>query len=198
MPPRRTLFFLSVFFFLAFTAFSYIVAKEKWVQIDFDTTVKLQDRIPRRFDEVFSIFSVLGSAEVTFTIALILSLISLFRKKFLGFFAWLLIVPTTLMTVVGKLLIFHPAPPNFFLRTVDLENNLPQFYVHSEYSYPSGHTTRTIFLMTCLMVLVIFSKKPIEFKVISLGVLGWFGFMMSLTRVYLGEHWFSDVVGGGR
>lgn len=196
MRPKSAIFSLSFSLFIIFTIFSYTVAKEWWMQVDFDTTVKIQDRIPRKFDEFFSLFSFLGSAEVTFAIATILAVGWLIRKKWLASLGWILIIPATIVTVIGKLLVFHPAPPNFFLRTVDLENDLPRFYVHSEYSYPSGHTTRTIFLLTALAILIIFSKKSFTFKVVSLGILGFIGFMMSLTRIYLGEHWLSDVLGG--
>lgn len=193
---KSAAFLISLGLFITFTAFSYTVAKEWWTQIDFDTTVKLQDRIPRRFDEFFSIFSFIGSLEVTWAIAGILAFLALFKKRFLAFLGWSLIVPATFMTLLGKLFIFHPSPPKFLLRTININDNLPQFYVHSEYSYPSGHTTRTLFLVTALAVLVIFSKLSVVFKIVALGFLAFIGIMMALTRVYLGEHWASDVFGG--
>ena len=79
--PLRSLFLVSMILFLVFTVFSYTVAKETWTNLDFDTTVKLQDRIPRKLDGIFSVFSFLGSAEVTFSLALILAMVYLFRKK---------------------------------------------------------------------------------------------------------------------
>lgn len=192
---RILLFLLATGLFAIFTIFSYTVAKESWQKIDFDTTVKLQDHISRRFDLQFSYFSLLGSVEATFTIAGILALIYLVRLKILATLAWALIIPASFVELFGKLVLFHPSPPVLFHRSI-LETTLPSFYIQTNFSYPSGHMIRTSFILTILAVLVIFGGRSIYFKLIALGCLVGVLFMMSLTRVYLGEHWTSDVIGG--
>lgn len=192
---RTKLFLLSAVFIIFFTYFSYTVAKEKWTQIDFDTTVKLQDHISRRFDEHFSYLSLLGSVEITIGFCLIMALLSLVRLKPLPFLGWLLIIPATLAEVFGKLVLFHPAPPVFFHRGI-LPTSLPSFYVHTDFSYPSGHMTRTIFIITIFFSIVIFSSKHIYLRLIYGCILIFFAILMGMTRIYLGEHWLSDVLGG--
>lgn len=196
MKIRLLLLLVSVVVTLIFTQFSYSVAKEHFTKSDFDTTVKLQNHVPRKFDRFLSLFSLLGSAEVTVGIVLILSLLSLIRWKWLASLGWLLIFPATLGEVFGKLVLYHPAPPIFLHRST-LPTNLPSFYINTDYSYPSGHMTRTIFLITALSLLVIFSKNNLTIKFFYLGLLITIAFLMGLTRVYLGEHWLSDVIGGG-
>lgn len=192
---KTKLFLLSIIFLSSFTYFSYVVAKEKWVQIDFDTTVKLQDHISRRFDESFSLLSLLGSAEITIGFCLVMAFLSLIRLKFLPVLGWLMIITATLAEVFGKLVLFHPSPPVFLHRSI-LPTGLPSFYVHTDFSYPSGHMTRTVFILTILISMVVFQSKNYLFKLTSFFSLLSLFTLMALTRIYLGEHWLSDVLGG--
>lgn len=192
---KTKLFLLSAIFLSAFTYFSYVVAKERWTQIDFDTTVKLQDNISRRFDEPFSLLSLLGSAEITVGLCAVMVVLALIKFRFLPILGWSMIIPATFAEVFGKLVLFHPSPPVFLHRSI-LPTGLPSFYVHTDFSYPSGHMTRTVFIATVLFCLSLYKIKNYFLKLISIASLGGIVFLMGLTRVYLGEHWLSDVAGG--
>src|SRR3989304_7516586 len=111
---RTKLFLLSLTLILLFTYSSYTVAKERWQKIDFDTTVKLQDHIQRRFDPSFSYFSLLGSAEITIGFCLVMTILSLLKKHWLRVVGWLLIIPASMAEIFGKLVVFHPGPPVLF------------------------------------------------------------------------------------
>lgn len=193
---RTKLLLYSLIFLIGFTLLSYTVAKEYWQKLDFDTTVKLQDHIPRIYDQILSYFSLLGSIEVTVGICILFIFWSIIKVKWLAILGWLMIVPAILAEIFGKLVLFHPAPPVFFHRSL-LPTSLPSFYVHTDFSYPSGHMTRTLFIITVLLILVLSSGKNFALKFILVSALFSLAFLMGLTRIYLGEHWLSDVLGGG-
>lgn len=64
----------------------------------------------------------------------------------------------------------------------------------SGWSFPSGHTT-TAALTGGLLVTAVVLRSPPGRRFLAVAV-GCWGVAVGLTRVYLGVHWFSDVVGG--
>ncbi|GDY80372.1 phosphatase PAP2 family protein [Streptomyces avermitilis] len=64
----------------------------------------------------------------------------------------------------------------------------------SGWAFPSGHTT-TAALTAGLLVIAVYTRSPPGRALLAL-VFGCWGALVGLTRVYLGVHWFTDVVGG--
>lgn len=193
MKTRLPFFVLGIFLFLFFILFSYLVHKDIFTQFDFDTTVRLQDNISRRFDTAFSVFSDIGNFEVVLGVLLVLLIL---RRKILGVFTLGLFGAFHLIELYGKLFVQHPPPPEFMIRTQKLLE-FPQFHVRAEFSYPSGHAGRAAFLTAFLGVWILQSKKLSKTqKACILGLLLVYDISMLATRVYLGEHWASDVIGG--
>jgi membrane-associated phospholipid phosphatase len=194
MSKRLTFFFLSVGCFFLFIVFTYLVHKNLFTHFDFNTTVRLQDHIGRNWDREFSWFSELGSFEVMLVFLIVLLLLS--RKWLAGFIAFILFGCFHVIEIFGKYMVDHPPPPHFMLRTKNMVD-FPQFHVSADFSYPSGHAGRSAFISVIIFTLIWQSKRlPLWAKgFLSLVVLGYDSTMV-ISRVTLGEHWTSDVIGG--
>jgi undecaprenyl-diphosphatase len=180
----------SIFIFL-----SYLVQKDVFRDIDYESMMKLQNSISRQVDISFSYLTLLGSAEFTGIIVGAIFLIGLWKYKrlFLSIFLFFLIF---LIEYAGKMFIFHPDPPNIFNRYA-LGLRLPSsFVVKANYSFPSGHVARTTFLTVIFLFFILTWRTSLGKKLTFLILLVSFLSLVLVSRVYLGEHWLSDVVGG--
>lgn len=132
-------------------------------------------------DVLASAVGLFGQAEVTLGIALGIAVARYWRTRDVASAAIpLFIVATIALEAALKILIPQAPPPHERSRTVEL---LP--FVHAPFvnSFPSGHVARASFLLL--------TARGIPAAVIVVGVV-----LMAVTRIYLGEHWLSDTIGG--
>lgn len=180
--------------FLLFVIFTFIVRTDILRPFDFDATVRLQDDVPVRFDGFFSFLSVIGRFE--FSIVVLLAIL-FFKRKILGLFTIGFFGFAHIIEVIGKSFLSQPGPPHMFLRTIELASTFPGLYIHTDASYPSGHSLRVIFIVVILTLIIVKYKKfPRHVKYLLITLTSSYAFFMLLSRVSLGEHWTTDVVGG--
>src|SRR3989338_9965795 len=142
MKKKFLLIIFSFFIFILFIIFTYIVRQDYLNQFDFDTTVRLQNHIPKKFDGFLSSLSLIGSFEI---LAGIIFLIAVFRKKFVSLFIFVPFALAHVIEIIGKALLHHPGPPYLFFR-YNIDFLFPSSYIQPASSYPSGHSLRIVFI----------------------------------------------------
>lgn len=119
---------------------------------------------------------------VGFTVVLTL-LIIIFSKKYRWFIAGN-VVATTLVNQIVKHLVRRPRPS--VLRLVN----------ESGYSFPSGHSMVSVALYGIIVYTIYMNVKNKYVKWISIVLLSLLVLLIGFSRIYVGVHYFTDVVGG--
>jgi len=132
--------------------------------------------------------SVLGSGEATFAALAVLALVSIRAGRLrrpAGAVA-LALGAGMLVELTLKHTLHHPGPPS---RNSD--HVLSLIHLDTPYSFPSGHTIR-ILLVAVVVAAMAQGRTRLAAVVIAIPVAA----AVLFSRLALGEHWFSDVVGG--
>ena len=125
-----------------------------------------------------------GLAPVTVAVALIAALLLWVRRHRALAIAALFLLATGPIELALKLGLDHPEPPEEFVRAFAYLG--PGFSTPS--SFPSGHATRITFL--CVLVALAVPQPAV--RVLAAIAVA----LTLLARVYIGDHWSSDVLGG--
>lgn len=197
-----------------FMGMSKFVQRGKLKQMDFAATVRIQGKMPiiERLggDEVWEdlTFFVSPPASVVWLLSVTCGLALLQirhirsqKNKQWWMLGIVLCIPLLFAFLVGielygKQVIRQLPPPHFMLKNPS--TIFPKYYVSDEYSYPSGHAGRVMFLSFITFLLALFLPK--NKKRYGFGITGFILFMYSMAvsigKVYLGHHWLSDILAG--
>jgi undecaprenyl-diphosphatase len=63
-------------------------------------------------------------------------------------------------------------------------------------SFPSGHTLNSTVIAIVLAYLVLLHVKSRTGRLVTVSLLALYALAMGMSRVFLGHHWFTDVVAG--
>lgn len=194
----KRIFIIGILLIVVFALFSREVRRGIMTRVDFDVTVKLQDKIPPRFDELMDDGAILADGVVSSVIVLGLTVWGLVTKKGIRRKAGVLMLPLafvalTAMEIYGKNILPHPGPPFFMIKRPT--TIFPKFHVVQPYAYPSGHAARSTFLAV-VVVSAISLRRERRKRWWMLGPIVAYVLFIYISRIYLGHHWLSDIVGG--
>ena len=131
---------------------------------------------------IMKVITTCGSATVL--ISLILIIFIFIKNKNDGLFGMINIGIAYLINDLIKFIVARPRPVGYNLIN---ENN---------YSFPSGHAMVSCAVYGYLIYLVYKNIKNKELKYTLIGLLSLLIGLIAVSRVYLGVHYLSDVVGG--
>ncbi len=202
MNKRFFLLLLSFLLLLGFYVFSREVKRGFLKSADFNFTVRLQDKIPSRLDEFWEDAAFFVTPVPSVVIVGLIWLVGMigvkpWKKKLAVFLIPLFFGLMILGEIYGKSVVHHPAPPFFMIKNPS--HIFPTYYINDEFSYPSGHTARAVFLGIAIYYLLatnyFHSKRKISSIWLGLGIAAYVG-IVAIGRIYLGHHWLSDILGG--
>ena len=184
---------LSFLFLGAFLIFSVLVISGIFSQTDQFVTTTIQNYLTKAFDTPLSFLSLLGAFEFS---GLFLLIVLFFQKLHRSLIVLFMFGLGMGIELLGKIFLYHPGPPKIFFR-YNLDVLFPSAYIQTGHSFPSGHSYRTAFLTLLISYLIFQSKKlSLRSKKLLTTMSFVFLFLMLVSRVSLGEHWTTDVIGG--
>jgi undecaprenyl-diphosphatase len=191
-PPARryrTLLFYILFFsaIIAFSLLTFLVETIPSIPIDFQITQAIQSIDSPFFAALMRLISWPGfwpqSMIITLLIALLLYVYGLRWESVISSLASLLSGVTNELI---KNAIQRPRPGT------DL---VDAFEALTSYSYPSGHVMFYTIQFGFVWYVVYTMFKPSLLRSVLLGLLGALILLVGISRIYLGQHWASDVLG---
>lgn len=172
---RRYLFLIPLVLFIA----DYLLIVNGWMKIiDQFVFESLRFFAGDQLTEIFKIITNLGSF---WGILIVIFLVFLVSRKVSYICLGASIIQTSLNRVI-KAIVRRPRP------------NVDVFIRESNFSFPSGHAMA----ITCLYGLLIYYlyKSEIRYRKLLIVICVLIIVLVSLSRVYLGVHYFSDIIGG--
>ena len=155
---------------------------------DIHVTHEIHELKNGNFTSVMQFISIFGNY-VGLPLSVILASLFLFlthnRRESCFIFTTLV---SDLLNMLVKIMVSRPRPT---LENAQLFLNFNQF------SFPSGHVVHYVVFFGFLLTVMIVNKKIPSFWRIFIGIFSAFLICtISVSRIYLGAHWATDVVGG--
>lgn len=162
---------------------SLLVVNNKYSVIDknvHDFVIKFSSET---MTKLMKIFTFLGSTPFIIGLCILIFIIlMLLKKKDYAFKCAGILVISTLLNNIVKVIIRRPRPEYITV-------------IEKTFSYPSGHTMASVTLYGFLIYYLFKTKISKSYKILFSILLGIIPFVVAISRIYLGAHYFSDVFG---
>jgi len=177
----------------AFLGMTVLTALGTWASIDRWCRALADTLSFHAVDVLGSVLSYAGNMEVTGLIALLLAVRWGRQYGWRGGLAPLWLFAGVAVEIALKYALCHPPPPPLVFQIRwhlpfgwSLAHALPDS-LWLPYAFPSGHVLRTTFLVSLCV-----EQLGRCYRLAGVALI----IVMACTRVYMNEHWLSDVIGG--
>jgi len=185
---RKYIFFVL---FIVLAGMAAFVGIAKWVTskdvIVFDSTMIafVQSFVSDRFTEWMIAISFFGSIKWIAAVLIIVACLLCWKKKYaLAIF---------LLGASGAGALLNKGLKWFFKR--ERPDILP-IVIEKSYSFPSGHSMGSLLFYGSLAFVVLHLMRPSKLRAIAVFVFCLFILLIGISRIYLGVHFPTDVLGG--
>jgi membrane-associated phospholipid phosphatase len=138
---------------------------------------------------IMAAVSFLGNGWVPLILVSLVAAFCAVKKKWVeATFVVATLISSAIISGVLKMLVSRPRPPGFSLNPYDL------FQSFNQYSYPSGHV---LFFVTFFGFVGFLAWKYLTGwkRWVTIAICAALIVLIGPSRIYLGKHWLSDVIG---
>lgn len=118
------------------------------------------------------------------SIIIIVILFLIIKRNFIGICPVIAALDVEILNLVLKFILKRDRPNILQLISVD------------NYSYPSGHAMMSMGVYGCFIYLIYRYINNQKIKICSIVLLSLLILLIGISRIYLGVHYFSDIIGG--
>jgi membrane-associated phospholipid phosphatase len=180
----------TLFFLMLASAIALSLAAHFFVVFPFDLKIthELQEEKNPVFVLVMQGVSAIGEFWVGIVLVGAVSAFYLVRHQLLEAGCILATLSNFVLIVFLKVLVARPRPPYFLLDPADI------FQLVNQYSFPSGHVLFFVVFFGIIAYLAWLHQTG-RARITVIAVCGALIILIGPSRVYLGAHWASDVLG---
>lgn len=155
--------------------------------ISFDNTIYhlITINMNNILTSIYKVITFFGST--LFIISLCIFFLILFiilKKKNYGLIISCCLIISTIFNNLIKIIICRERP------------SVLKLVIEDTYSYPSGHTMASVSMYGILIYLILKIKMNKKLKIFLVTILGILPILVGMSRIYLGAHFATDIIGG--
>jgi len=185
---KKLVLCFSIFFIVVFLLLSFHVVDSSPKSLDLLVSQELQEEPSALLDVFMKGFSWLGTVYVAAIMVIVFSIIFFVFKYIKEALFVLSCLLSGGVSYVLKTLIDRPRPTTDFVRIIE--------ETHYQ-SFPSGHVLfYTAFFGTLIVIAISSGILKLSLKILISSICSAMIVLGAVSRIYLGAHWFTDVIGG--